>query len=366
LRLAGRARKALAGAARAQFGREGLTTWDFEELPERFELDRGGVTVVAFPALADRGECAALTLAETEAAASASTHRGVRRLLALACKDEVGHRLGTIGGAAAIESMYKWFAPLGPPAELRAALIDLIVERAFLYGQPAIRTREAFDQRQTANWGRLGQATIEVATGVARILESRHKVAAKLGSGVPRTWAVSVADIREHAAYLMPKGFLTLVPRERLAEYPRYVEAMWLRLTKLREDGSPREARALAELAPHWKRYTGWVARQASEAKAREAEHAGPEAGGEAVAGGGGGGKPGKGTLALPAARRAAPVVPTEAAAWAARPGSLPPAVEAYRWMLEEFRVSLFAQELGTALPVSGKRLDEQWGKVGE
>ncbi len=372
-RLAGRARKALAGAARAQFGREGLTTWDFDDLPERFELDRGGeggggggVTVVAFPALADRGEHAALTLAETEAAASASTHRGVRRLLALACKDEVAHRLSTFGGPAPIESMYKWFAPLGPPAELKAALIDLIVERAFLAGQPAIRTRAAFEDRQTACWGKLGQATIEVVSSVARILESRHKVAAKLGSGTPRTWAVSVADIREHAAYLMPKGFLTMVPRERLAEYPRYVEAMWLRLTKLREDGSPREARALAELAPHWKRYTGWVARHASAAKANEAEHATTDTYTDAPSTPSIKGGTAKGTLALPAARRAAPVVPTEAAAWAARPGELPQPLETYRWMLEEFRVSLFAQELGTAQTVSAKRLDEQWGKVPE
>jgi hypothetical protein len=262
--------------------------------------------------------------------------------------------------------MYKWYAPIGEPAELKAALTDLIVEKAFLSGQTAIRTADAFEERQSSCWGRLGQVTMETAGLVARILETRHKISAKLSSGVPRTWAVSVADIREHAAYLMPRGFLKLVPGDRLREYPRYVEGMWLRLTKLREDGSPREARALAELAPHWKRFTGWVAHAAGEAKARE-EQVPVEV--PPANSGAGAGKPGAGgkvrsAQPLPAARRAAPVVPTEAAAWAMRPGSLPGEVAAYRWMLEEFRVSLFAQELGTVVTVSGKRLDELWGKV--
>jgi len=361
-RLAARARKALAGAARAAFAREGLTTWNFDDLPERVELDRAGSTIVAYPALADRGDSAALTLAESPEAAAAITARGVRRLLAIACRDEVSHRLQSIGGTGTIEAMYTWFAPIGPPAELRNALIDLIVERAFQANQPAIRSRDDFDARQTACWGRLAQATIETAALVARVLETRHKIAARLSGGTPRTWAASVADIREHAAYLMPKGFLTLVPRERLSDYPRYVEAMWLRLTKLREDGSPREARALSELAPHWKRFTAWVAHHAAEAKAREAD-AGPAEEPDPSASAPPSGK-GKAAVALPPARRAAPVVPTEAAAWAARPGSLPPPVAAYRWLLEEFRVSLFAQELGTAQPASAKRLDDLWSKV--
>ncbi len=363
-RYGGRARKALAGLARAQFGREGLTTWDFDELPERFETERAGQSVVAFPALADRGESVALTLMETPEAAAAATHAGVRRLLALACREELSHRLRSLSN---IDALYKWFAPLGEPGELKGSAIDLIVEKAFLAGQGAIRTREQFEERQTACWGRLGQVTIEVGGLLSRVLEARHKIAARLGSGVPRTWAVSVADIREHAAYLMPKGFLRLTPLDRLREYPRYVEAMRMRLEKLREGGSTRETKALADLMPHWKRYTGWVAQAAGEAKAREEAAGGPENQPESAAAGGPaqvgpGGKP-RGNQPLPQARRAAPVVPTEAAAWAAKAGSLPAEVETYRWMLEEFRVSLFAQELGTAQSISAKRLEEQWAR---
>ncbi|MBL0926948.1 MAG: DUF3418 domain-containing protein [Phycisphaerales bacterium] len=59
-------------------------------------------------------------------------------------------------------------------------------------------------------------------------------------------------------------------------------------------------------------------------------------------------------------------VIPTDAAAWAASPGALPPEVEEYRWMLEELRVSLFAQELGTAGSVSAKRLEEHWKKFAD
>ncbi|MFN0011185.1 MAG: ATP-dependent RNA helicase HrpA [Phycisphaerales bacterium] len=365
-RLAGKAQRAVAGLARAKYARSGLLTWDCGDLPPTIEVDGPTGPVVAYPALVDEGDSAGLTLAETPEAAARLTRGGVRRLLALACVEELSHRLRNL---PTWDEMLKHYAPLGAAADLKSDLTDVIVERAFLAGEGDLRTAADFEAVQTAHWGKLAQATMEVGTLVATVLATRQRIAAKIGSGVPRTWAVSLADIREHAAFLMPPRFIRHTPFEHLRHMPRYVEAVWQRMVKLREEGSPREARALAEVGPPWKRFTGWVAAAHTRALAHDKEHAGD---GEASDAGGRDVRPtrpgeGKKGHALPppkARRRGAPSVPSDIAAWTVLETSLPPEVRVYRWMLEEFRVSLFAQELGTATTVSVKRLDEAWGKV--
>ncbi len=366
-RLAGKAQRAVAGLARAKYARSGLLTWDCGDLPATIEVDGPTGPVVAYPALVDEGDSAGLTLAETPEAAARLTRGGVRRLLAIACAEELSHRLRSL---PTWDEMLKHYAPLGAAADLKSDLTDVIVERAFLAGEGDIRTAADFEAVQTAHWGKLAQATMEVGTLVATVLATRQRIAAKIGSGVPRTWAVSLADIREHAAFLMPPRFIRHTPFEHLRHMPRYVEGVWQRMVKLREEGSPREARALAEVGPPWKRFTGYVAAAHTRALAHDKAQAGdtdapPEEGGRDVRPT----KPGEGKKghALPPAkarRRGAPSVPSDIAAWTVLETSLPPEVRVYRWMLEEFRVSLFAQELGTAATVSLKRLDEAWAKV--
>jgi ATP-dependent helicase HrpA len=116
-------------------------------------------------------------------------------------------------------------------------------------------------------------------------------------------------DLREQLALLLPSGFLTETPWEWLGHYPRYLKGMLARLKKLTTAGLARDKQQFAELQPRWQAYL---------ARAEQHRKAGLE----------------DGELAH------------------------------YRWMLEELRVSLFAQELGTSLPVSSQRLDKQWGKV--
>jgi hypothetical protein len=158
----------------------------------------------------------------------------------------------------------------------------------------------------------------------------------------------------------MPKGFVRLQPWERVKDCPRYVEGIRERLLRLREDGSGVESKALADLAPHWKRWTGWVA-QAMAKERQAAEQAGIAAEDHAdrVATTGGT----KGRVALPPARRAAPTVNLDAGEWALRPGILPPAVEQHRWLLEDLRLGLFVPDLGGGT-VSPARLDQAWGLV--
>lgn len=321
-----------ASKARATFEREGLHTWDFADLPSRIELEHAGVIHEAFPTIIDKNESVSLSLAATAREAELLTRAGVRRLFALACRDELAFHLDALPHWS---EMCRQFNQLGTAAELRDAMTCIIAERTFITGQPAITTRAQFDARREEQWGRLAASAREAADVVARILEPRSIVAKRLSGGTPRIWASSIADIREHAAYLMPRGFLTSVSWERLREYPRYAQAMRERLLALREDGKQAETAALEKFLPHWKKFTGWVAQAMSAeraaAQAAEAQPPTPAPGASTS-------KP-----PLPRARRAAPSVNLDAGEWALTPGVLPPSVERYRWSLEDLRLLMFA-----------------------
>lgn len=358
-RLAGRIARAQAGAAKRKFARQGLLTWDFDSLPESVQVDAEGPA--AHPALVDEISSVSLTLMPTGAAADLSNRAGVRRLFVLATGDELDHRLEVTDVWAEMVKHFTSATPLGDAAELRDAAKCIIAERAFMVGQSPVRDRHAFDDRLQQQWGRLGQVSIEVAGVIARMLEPRYRVAVRLGSGTRAQWAASIADIREHAAYLMPPGFLHALTWERIARYPVYAQAMRDRLLKLREDGSVVETEQLRLIGPHWKRFTGWVAAAMSrERKSLEVAMAAGGERGESLEPGKSGARKGP----LPMSRKAAAIVNTDAGAWAMQPGRLPAALESYRWMLEDYRVALFAPEMLSGPAVTAKMLDELWARV--
>lgn len=338
--LTGRIAKARATAARSAFDRARVLAWDFGELPASVPTESGQM----HPALVDETSHVRLTLVEDPVRAQALTSLGVRRLFEIACREELAHRLRAVPTWG---DLCTWYAALGKPDRLSADLGALVCERCFLWGQPLPLNRDEFDERLELHWGRLAQGTIEVAGVAGALLESRYRVAQRLSGGTPRLWANSVADIREQAAYLMPEGFLGCLPWERVREYPRYARAMRQRLFALREDGAGSEAAALASIQPHWKRFTGWVARRMGDERARDATPPATTAS----------------RAPLPKARRAAPTVNLDAGAWAMRPGALPAPVLAYRWAIEDFRVTNFAPEMGGA-QVTPAILNALWSGV--
>ncbi len=385
-RLAPRIERAQAVAQRKAFARTNIKSWDFPDLPDSVarqseNADAGDdehddspssdashatsasstASTVAYPALVDQRTHVNLTLEADQSRAEAITRLGVRRLFVLSARDELLLRIDALPNITEIE---RWFSSggsgggLGTPGDLRDDLMCITAERVFLAGQSPIRTREAFELRKETNWGRLGQTLIDTANVLAKILEPRYLVAKRLSSGTNRLWAASIADIREHAAYLMPQGFLHTLAWERLQRYPIYAQAMRQRLLNLREDGSGAESEALAQLSPYHKRFTAYVARQLA---IRQEEAAAAVAEGDHTAA-----MKSNTNLAraVPASRRAAPTINLDAGHYSLQPGSLSPAAENYRWALEEFRVALFAPTLlgspeAAAKAADRKKLDE-------
>ncbi len=292
-----------------RYRRDGIKVWDVGDIPERIEIERLGVKVIAHPALVDQGSSAGLRLFDSPSAAERSHRAGVRRLYMLDCADDLRRYSTQLHG---IERMAAWFTPLGSSQILRAALQELVADRAFIGDQPPIRTHRGYFERRGQGLDRLGGAVRECCDLVAQVLALFHQVQLQLAGKAPVEWAATLTDVRDQLAHLLPGGSSAVfvsTPFRQLLHYPRYLQAIQTRLRKLPGEGLLRDRRHAAELAPMW--------RGALELLKRQDE------------------------LGLDPAK-----------------------VAEYRWLCEEFRVSLFAQELRTAVPVSVKRLQELWVSI--
>ncbi len=276
------------------------TAWTFGELPELMEIRRGAQTLVGFPALLDRGTHVEIEVFD-EPDVAASRHRaGLRRLVSLQIKEPLKY---LEKGIPDLPKMAALYMNLGTLEDLRAQIVEIALDRAFL-AEPLPTDAAAFGKRVEEGRTRLTLIAQEVARLAATVLTDYAAAARKLkDSKPPRDVA---EDVAAQLQRLMPKRFLTETAWPALQHLPRYLKAIVLRLDKLRADPA-RDAARLAELRPLEQR---WLRRLA---ELKGAGHA---------------------------------------------------RMDEYRWLLEELRVSLFAQELRTPQPVSGKRLDKLWAQL--
>jgi ATP-dependent helicase HrpA len=279
-----------------------MRTWSIDTLPERLEATLAdGRRVVAWPGLADRGDTVRAELFDDPDAAARASARGLRRLYAIARGDELDHHLEYAPGID--DAALACLAATGAGrSTLVAALRLALAGHAFVDGLPAVRDASAFDERADAQAARLPALAAELVRASASIHGQAIEVLRALEGNVPASWAESVADVRTCLARLAPADAVARVPRELLPSLVRWTAALAARARKLRSGGHVRDA-ALMSQARRW-----------------EDELARAEA-----------------TLA--AERGDAEVLAP------------------FRELLEEYRVSLFAQELRTRVPVSDERL---------
>lgn len=278
---------------------QGLTDWSFDALPELLELRRGAHTLIGFPALVDKGNAVDVEVFDTADEAARVHRRGLRRLFALQLREQIRHAEKNLPG---FQQTAMLFLSLGSAEELRTQIIDAAIDRAFL-ADPLPADKTAFAQRLAEGKPRFQLLAAEVARLAGQILEAYAQVQKKL-SGF-KNQPELVADIRAQLQALLPAQFIAQTPPAQLGHFPRYLQAIARRLDKFRADPA-RDAQLRAQLAP-------WLARWQREA--------------------------------------------------AQYRGSLPQRLQDVRWMLEELRVALFAQELRTPMPVSLKRLEKVWAQ---
>lgn len=278
---------------------QGLTGWTFGVLPELLELRRGQHTLVGFPALVDRGSAVDVEVFDTPEDAARQHRAGIRRLFALQLKEQVRHAEKNLPGFQQAAMLYM---PLGTAEQLREQIISSALDRAFL-GEPLPADADAFDRRLAEGKPRFQLLAAEVMRLAAGILTEWSQAQKKLAAF--KAQQALQADVTAQLKALVPPRFIAETPPAQLGHLPRYLQAVQRRLDKFRADAA-RDAQLAAQLAP-------WLARWQREA--------------------------------------------------AQYRGALPQRLQDLRWMLEELRVSLFAQELRTPMPVSFKRLEKTWAQ---
>jgi ATP-dependent helicase HrpA len=276
---------------------ENLTTWNFGKLPDLLEIRRGGQTLFGYPALVDRGTHCDVEVFDSPDEAARIHRAGLRRLFALQLKEPIKYLEKNLPG---LREMAMQFMPRGTQEELRDQLVDTALDRACLQ-DPLPADDIAFHTRRDEGRSRLTLLAQEIARLVGQILSEYASVTKKLVQAKP--FAAAHADMQNQLDALIGKRFVIDTPYAQLAHFPRYLKGIVLRIDKLKADQA-RDARQFAEFHPLLQNYQRALAQRGGVMDARLAE---------------------------------------------------------FRWMLEELRISLFAQELRTPMPVSVKRLHKVW-----
>jgi ATP-dependent helicase HrpA len=237
-------------AAAASAEVQSFTAWTFGELPELMELQRDGQTLLGFPALVDGGTHVHIEVFDEPDRATAVHRAGLRRLVALQLREPLKFLEKNI---PELQRMAGLYMPLGTWEELRAQVIDVALDRAFL-GEPLPTTEAGFKQRVDEGRARLNLVAQEVARQALAVLVEFAAATRKLkDSNAPRQVH---DDVQAQLQRLMGKRFLQHTPWAALQHFPRYLKAVVLRLDKWRSDPE-RDAQRLAELRPleqRWQR----------------------------------------------------------------------------------------------------------------
>ena len=290
---------------------EGITRWSFGDLPEQVRIDRAGIRLTGFPALVDTGRDVAIRIIDSRANAAFEHRKGLRRLIMLTLSRQVKYLRRELPG---LDRMRLQIARA--PAhnkerkvDIEEELVSLIIDRAFLRDSADIRKQADFEAVVEKHKGSLVSIASETGDLVSEILDGYQGLRQQLSSMTAINWLASVRDMQLQLDGLVYQGFLEETAWEHLQRYPAYLRALELRIEKLRH-APERDRQGMQELAKiqeKWRsRYERMLEQQRHDVR-----------------------------------------------------------LEELRWSIEELRISLFAQEVRTAYPVSLKRLEKRWQELG-
>jgi ATP-dependent helicase HrpA len=291
----------------------GCIQWAFDDLPTTHSFIQNGQSFVGFPAIVDEGNAVGVRIFDTESKAASVHKDGLIRLVQLQLRKDCTYLLKNLPQSAALELAYNRLPthPIlkslqanggGGKSNFKDDLLYSILYGVFLEGK-TIRTQEAFEQTLRDNKAQLISTANEVGKTVLDIMALFGDTKIKLNTLNNRD--ARLKDITEQLGLLIYAGFIRHTPTQQLMAIPRYLKAIAYRLDKPENDGQK-----IQEISRYSTRFWSDIEKKSQKSL-------------------------------------------------------LIPEQDAFRWMLEEFRVSLFAQQLKTAYPVSAKRLDKAWDERG-
>ena len=302
------ARDSLAAMPKTQYTKDNLQRWDFGDLPISIEVKRDDMTFLGYPALIDKGNSVSLMLLDTADNARVAMKTGIRRLFMVQLREDLKQIERSI---PRLDAMSLNYSTIGNATDLRADFLTAVADRALcIDGDPsAIRAQAEFVKLAEAAWRRLHPCANELSGIVARVLRLYQPLQISLSGAFAPLMHASVLDMKQQLAHLVFKGFITRIPSDRMDHLPRFIEGIADRLKKLMNAGLSRDQKGMETVSPYWMMYLTQLEKHRKEN-----------------------------------------IVDQE--------------LIVFRWMIEEFRISIFAQELGTSQPISSQRMDRQWEKV--
>ena len=285
----------------AGMNREGITHWDFDELPVEIKVEINKMPVSAWPALVDMQDSVSIISFDTSEKAQRNMRAGLKRLFMLELTKDFNYLRKNM---VHMDEISLHYSAIGKVEELKNDLINLVAEQVFIADKPDIRTQQAFEERKKQGSVQLITTANEICTLVHNVFKGHNEINLGLRDKSLPAADNSMNDIRQHLANLVFSGFLQRIPMELLKHYPRYFDAIRKRMEKLTYAPQKDEIQ-LNKLKLYWME-----------------------------------------CIRLEELNR--------------KSDNISPVLAEFRLMLEEYRVSLFAQELGTAITVSPERLQCQ------
>ncbi len=282
------------------WARQSMTTFDIDELPTQIVRQRGGVQVAQFPAIVDLGDKAATAVFADQDTAQAAMQRGLMRLYAISERKELRSQVRNFPG---LNEAKIRLASIVPAAQFEQAMIDLLARRAFVEGETSVRTAEAFAKTASERGRRVAVATQEVAPWLMPLADAFHAARQAIEAFTGPRSAEILDDVRLQLSWLTAPGFFSSTPWSWLKQFPRYFQAIRYRLDKSKSDAAARDNESMRLVRDLWSR---WLS-------------------------------------SLPETDR----VPEKQSN------------SELRWTIEELRVSLFAQPLGTSIKTSPQRCEK-------
>ena len=307
--LQGKVKQTLEKVATPALERDGLTAWDFAPLEKEFINKTGGFEVKAYPALQADKQSVSIKLFDHPAKADYAHKDGVAKLVQLNIPSPIKYLQEKLPNKA---KLGLYFNPFG---EIRALIDDCIL--AAIDGMISeycqqhgcdIRDEQHFSQVTEDIRGRINETVLAIAEKIEAGLTTAHGVQKKLKGNTPLNLIQAYADIKQHLASLVYPGFVRDIGMHRLDDWNRYINALAKRAEKVAIDPNKDRLHQL-EIDKVQSNYDKYLARQ---------------------------------DKGLPLLDELAEV----------------------RWMIEELRVSFFAQQLGTRIPISSKRINNYLSSV--
>ena len=293
-----RVQESISAVADDGIEQSGLHIWSFADLPQCYEQKQRGFSVKAFPAIVDEKDAVGIKLFETEFEQAVAMQQGLRRLLLLNVPSPIKYLHEKLPNKA---KLGLYFTPFGRVLDLIDDCIACAVDKLIADFGGFVWDETGFEKLRDFVRENLNEVTVDIAQKVEQILSLNHALNQRLKGKMDFTMAFAFSDIKAQLAGLIYPGFVQKSGYDRLPDLQRYLQAVDKRIDKLAQDVN-RDRAAMLRVEQVQQAYQQLLAKQ---------------------------------------------------------PKSKPISDEVaeIRYMIEELRVSLFAQQLGTKYQVSDKRI---------